>query len=588
MSQNSDGGALLKRLFRETFRVHLVSYVVAVLAMMLVAGSTAGLAWPMQSAINKVFVEQNSTAMWMVATSIMVLAVIKGLSDYTQNVLMSRINNGISAQLQQRMFDKMLSLKMEYFKGNHSSIMINGISNFAKGASGAVTLIVTTFGRDLLTLVALGTVMFVQDPILSLGAIGAGPIIIFGVNRLIKRVKAISTAELKGMAQIVSLTQEAFHGIREVKSFTAEQSMRTSFGEAASELAARMNKISQIKATTSPLMETMGGITIALMVLYAGWQTISAGKTPGEFMSFVTAFLLAYEPAKRLANMRVSLQQNLIAITHMYEFLDTDAYERDEQWAVDTKISGQISFENVHFSYVPGVPVLKDVNFSIEKGEIAAFVGRSGSGKSTIFSLIERFYVPSSGRIAMGDTDSANLRLQCLRGQISAVGQSSLLFSGSIRENILMGRTTASFAEVEKAAEAARALDFIRSLPNGFDTNIGERGLSLSGGQAQRVAIARAFLKDAPILLLDEATSALDTETEKELRESLRLLMMGRTTLVIAHRLSTIFQADKIFVIDGGRVIDTGSHKQLLQRSELYQRLFGEFKDDAAELAEPA
>lgn len=580
---------MLKRLFRETFRVHLVSYVVAVLAMIFVAGSTAGLAWLMQSAINKVFVEQNSTAMWMVATSIMVLAVIKGLSDYTQNVLMSRINNGISAQLQQRMFDKMLSLKMEYFKGNHSSILINGISNFAKGASGAVTLIVTTFGRDLLTLVALGTVMFVQDPILSLGAIGAGPIIIFGVNRLIKRVKAISTAELKGMAQIVSLTQEAFHGIREVKSFTAEQGMRTSFAEATSELAARMNKLSQIKATTSPLMETMGGITIALMVLYAGWQTISAGKTPGEFMSFVTAFLLAYEPAKRLANMRVSLQQNLIAITHMYEFLDTDAYERDGQGAVDKQISGQISFENVHFSYVPGVPVLKDVNFSIEKGEIAAFVGRSGSGKSTIFSLIERFYVPSSGHIAMGDTDSANLRLQCLRSQISAVGQSSLLFSGSIRENILMGRTTAGFAEVEKAAEAARALDFIRSLPNGFDTNIGERGLSLSGGQAQRVAIARAFLKDAPILLLDEATSALDTETEKELRESLRLLMMGRTTLVIAHRLSTIFQADKIFVIDGGRVIDTGSHKQLLQRSELYQRLFGEFKDDAApELAELA
>ncbi len=355
--------------------------------------------------------------------------------------------------------------------------------------------------------------------------------------------------------------------------------MRERFYRAVDGMVLRSNAIIRIKSLTSPLMETLGGLVVALVVVYASWQSVASGKTPGEFMSFLTAFLLAYEPTKRLANLHVSLQRSLIGIGRVYAILYLDENEpRDGLDVFGGRAAGHVKFVKVNFGY-NRKPVLRRVTIEAMPGEVVALVGPSGAGKTTICALLERFYDPRKGAIFVDGTDISTLSLSSLRQQIASVGQDTVLFSGTIRENIRMGREGATDEEVENAAAAAAA-DFVRKLPEGFETMVGERGFSMSGGQAQRIAIARAVLKDAPILILDEATSALDTETENQVREALARLMQGRTTIVVAHRLSTIQGADKIYLIESGRIVGEGKHEELLSENLLYRRLFGDGSDD--------
>ena len=575
-ASNESDIKLIRRLVKESLGKNKLKFSLALFFMLLMAGATAGMAWIMRSAINEVFLNRDTTAMWLIAGTVLLLSITKGFSDFAQTVLMTKVGNSIIANYQSQIFRKLLFLDVPFFTNVHSSKLIARVTNNARAARDLVILIATSFGRDFFTLLGLLGVMIAQDPILSLAALAIGPFVVLGVISMMRRIRALADQEFKGTAQIIQSTQETFQGIRTVKAFTLEDEMQGRFDETVRSLEQRRNAIARIGAAMSPLMETLGGVLIASMIVYAGWQTIFAGKTPGEFMAFIAAFLLAYEPAKRLANMQVSLQRNLRGARKMFYLLDMEAPEKPRPGAalLPEPLKGEISLSNIVFGY-KRTPVIHDVSLSAKSGEIVALVGPSGSGKSTLYALIQRFYEPWSGEILIDGVNIATLDHASLRKAIGVVSQEVNLFSGTIAENIRLGRPGASDEELRAAADAAMATKFIQLLPEGFDTPIGERGATLSGGQAQRIAIARAILKQAPILLLDEATSALNSETEADIRQAITTLMKGKTTLVIAHRLSTIAKANRIYMLTDGHVSDCGTHDELQRRSEAYRRLFG-------------
>ncbi|MFM8634351.1 MAG: ABC transporter ATP-binding protein, partial [Planctomycetia bacterium] len=563
------------RLFRETVGDCRAEYGLAVVSMALVAGSTAGLAGTMRLAVNDVFVDRDLRAMWLVAVAIVVLSIIKGAADYAQGVVMTRIGNRVTGSFQRRLFERLLDSKLAFFTKVHSSKLITQINMKAQAASRLLELVTTSLARDLLTLLGLVAVMIYQDPLLSLVAFLVGPVIMLGTQQIVRRLRLLADAEIQGVAGVIAAIQETCQGIRTVKAFNLEPEMRARLGHAVADVEARGNAIARIGRLTSPLMESLGGVVIAAMVVYSGWQTVAHGKTPGEFMAFVTAFLLAYEPAKRLANVQVTLAQSLDRVTQMYDQLDRPAGEPTGLPALPPgNVRGHLAFSDVTFKY-GRTQVLHGISLDIRPGEITALVGPSGAGKSTVFALLQRFYDPRRGSITIDGYDITAFDRRSVRRLMAVVSQETTLFSGSIAANIRLGAPHAGDEAVEEAARAAEAAGFIARLPEGFATLVGERQATLSGGQAQRLAIARAVLKNAPILLLDEATSALDGETERAVRNALAALMEGRTTVVIAHRLSTIERADRIYVLDHGHVVACGRHDDLLASNRLYRTLFG-------------
>jgi ATP-binding cassette, subfamily B, bacterial MsbA len=573
------------RLFQEVVGTCRVEYGLAVVSMACVAGSTAGLAGMMRLAINDVFVHRDLRAMWLVAGGIVILSILKGAADYAQGVAMTRIGNRVTASFQRRLFDRLLESRLAFFTKVHSSKLITRINMKAQAASKLLDLVTTSLARDLLTLVGLVAVMVYQDPLLSLVAFMVGPLIMLGTRQIVRRLRQLADAEVQGVAGVIAAIQESCQGIRTVKAFTLEPEMRARLGRAVAEVEARGNAIARIGRLTSPLMESLGGVVIAAMVIYSGWQTVANGKTPGEFMAFVTAFLLAYEPAKRLANVQVTLSRSLDRVEKMYAMLDKPAGEPIGLPALQGgSVRGHIVFSDISFRYGRD-EVLHDVSLDIRPGEITALVGPSGAGKSTLFALLQRFYDPRKGTITIDGHDIAAFDSHSVRRLMAVVSQETTLFSGSIADNIRLGKPGATAAEIEAAARAAAAADFVAAMPEGFATLVGERQATLSGGQAQRLAIARAVLKNAPILLLDEATSALDGETERAVRDALASLMEGRTTIVIAHRPSTIERADRIYVLNHGRVEACGRHDDLLASNRLYRTLFGSSHSIAANRA---
>ncbi len=573
------------RLLQETVGSCRVEYGLAVVAMACVAGSTAGLAGMMRLAVNDVFVHRDLRAMWLVAAGIVILSILKGAADYAQGVVMTRIGNRVTASFQRRLFDRLLESRLRFFTKVHSSKLITRINMKAQAASRLVDLVTTSLARDLLTLIGLVAVMVFQDPLLSLVAFLVGPVIMLGTQQIVRRLRQLADAEIQGVAGVIAAIQETCQGIRTVKAFNLEAEMRDRLSRAVTDVEARGNAIASVGRLTSPLMESLGGIVIAAMVVYSGWQTVTNGKTPGEFMAFVTAFLLAYEPAKRLANVQVTLARSLDRVAQMYAKLDKPGGERNSLPSLSSEsMRGHVVFSNVSFRYGRN-QVLHDVSLDIRPGEITALVGPSGSGKSTLFALLQRFYDPRQGSITIDGHDITAFDPSSVRHLTAVVSQETTLFSGSIADNIRLGSPGASDDEIEAAAHAASAADFIAAMPQGFATLVGERQATLSGGQAQRLAIARAVLKNAPILLLDEATSALDGETERAVRDALAALMKGRTTIVIAHRPSTIERADRIYVLNHGRVVACGRHDELLASNPLYRTLFGSPRHTTARAA---
>ncbi len=576
--------SVILRLFRETVGSCRAEYGSAVIAMAFVAGSTAGLAGLMRAAINDVFVHRDLRAMWFVAGGIVLLSILKGAADYAQGVVMTRIGNRVTATFQRRLFDHLLDSRLATFTRVHSSKLITRINVKAQSASSLLSLVTTSVARDFLMLAGLAAVMVYQDPLLSLLAVLVGPIVILATQQIVRRMRSLADAEMQGVAEVIAAVQETCQGIRTVKAFNLEPEMRARLGRAVTDVETRSNAIARVGRLTSPLMESLGGVVIAAMVVYSGWQTVNHGKTPGEFMAFVTAFLLAYEPAKRLANVQIPLTRSLDRVDGMYAMLDAAPGEPASLPPLPSDgIRGHVVVSDVSFGY-GRTNVLHRVSLDIRPGEITALVGPSGAGKSTLFGLLQRFYDAKRGTITIDGHDISAFDPRSVRGLMAVVSQDTTLFRGSIAENIRLGAAGASDAAIEDAARAASAADFILTMPDGFSTLVGERQATLSGGQAQRLAIARAVLKNAPILLLDEATSALDGETERAVRDALGALMEGRTTVVIAHRPSTIERADRIYVLDHGRVVGCGRHEELLVSSPLYRKLFGATQSSTTDL----
>ena len=570
-----DDQQILVRLVREKWRIYAPRYAVAFAFMGVVAGVTAASAWLMKDVINKIFVERDAAAVVWLPALVVGLYTAKGVASYFQEVILAQVGNAMVAETQKQMFTQLLRQDMAYFARNPSSELITRITYNANATREALNMVATSIGRDLLTLVSLIGVMVAQQPMMFAICLIVAPIGALVQKKLVKRVQKVSRAEMYSSSHVLNTIRESVQGVRVVKAFTLENAMIGRMNHAVSDVERRNNKLVAINAGTNPLVDTLGGLAFAGVIFYAGWRAINYGDTPGEFFSFITALLMAYEPARRLGRLQVKMAQATMGVRMMFELIDARPVLKDVPGAPDIAVPhGEIRFEDVTFGYNEGDPVLRELGLIAVAGKTTALVGLSGSGKTTLMNLILRFWDPQSGRIVVDGADIAKVRLQSLREKVSLVSQDVFLFEGTIRDNIRSGREGATDEEVFAAAKAAYAHHFIEAMPRGYDTDVGELGGRLSGGQRQRVSIARAFLKNAPIILLDEPTSALDSESEQAIQRALVHLTERRTTLVIAHRLATILNADCIYVIDKGRVAESGLHHQLLKNNGLYARLY--------------
>ncbi|WP_421414420.1 ABC transporter ATP-binding protein [Agrobacterium tumefaciens] len=581
---SADDKKLLARLFKENFKKHVGWYSAAIAAMVVVAGTTSLSAWIMRDIVNSVYLKQGFDVVLKIAFAVATIFIVKGLATFVQSYYLSKAGNSIVAEQQRKIYDRLLKQGVSFFQNLPSSELLIRVTYNAQAARSVIDTIVTSFIRDLLSLVGLIIVMFAQNFLLSAISMIIGPIAILSVRLVLRRVRKIMEAELASLGEIVNVVQETSIGVRVIKAFSLEKLMRQRMNKAVSDVEQRANGIAKLEAATSPIMETLSGLAIAVVIAVSGYTVLEKGGSPGDLMAFITALLLAYEPAKRLARMRVQIEGGMIGVRMMFEVLDaplTLAEKKDAQPL--PKASGNVELKNVSFEYVANQPVLKDVSVLFEGGKMTALVGPSGSGKSTIINLMMRLYDPQSGSVEINGMDLRDVAFASLREHVSYVGQETFLFSGTVKHNISVGRDNATDEEIIAAAKAANAHDFIMSMPDGYDSKLGENGSGLSGGQRQRVAIARAMLRDADILILDEATSALDSESEALVRDALERLTFNKTSIVIAHRLSTINRADKIVVMDNGQVVEQGSRRELLATDGLYKRLHSiQFDADVA------
>jgi ATP-binding cassette, subfamily B, bacterial MsbA len=567
--------ALVWRLARDFMRPHVRRILFAFLLMGLAAGSTAGRAWLMEPVLDRIFVAREGSLLLLIAGGALALALVKGLADYGDAVLMTRVGQRVIADVQLALFARLMRADLAYFHAHSSGTLISRFTSDAALLRGAAANVLGAIGKDAVTVVFLVGVMFYQDWLLALISFFVFPLAIrpiVAIGRRIRRVTASAQAEI---GQFTTLLSQTFQGARHVKAYGMEEYEERRAAGLIERLFSLIDRGTRTRSRASPMMETLGGTAIAVVILYGGHQVISGARTPGALFSFITALLLAYQPLKSMANLNASLQEGLAAAQRIFEVLDVEPAIRDLPGARPLRISGgEIRFEDVRFGYVPGTPVIGGLSLTIPAGHTVALVGPSGAGKSTILNLIPRFYDIERGSITIDGQNVREVTIASLREAIALVAQEVSLFDDTVCANIAYGRFGASSAEIEEAARAAAADDFIHELPQSYDTMVGEHGVRLSGGQRQRIAIARAMLKNAPILLLDEATSALDSESERQVQRALNALIRGRTTLVIAHRLSTVQGADLICVLDRGQIVETGRHPELLARGGLYARLY--------------
>jgi len=566
---------LIRRLLAEQGLVHWRKYAIAFILMAVSAGCTAFSAYLIGDVINQAYVNRNLPGIIFLGAITVVLFSAKGLATYGHSVVLSRIGNRIVADNQRAVFSKLLTEGLGFFSDRHSTEFIARLSSGAAAATQVINLLITSVGRDLLSLIGLVTVMVVQDPVLSFFSFVVAPPAFFVLRKLIRRIYSIARTQFHGGTRIIETLQETLQGIRIVKAFTLEDTMRERFDRNVAAVEHEANKMARVSNRASPLMETLGGCAIAIAITYGGYRVIDTGATPGQFFSFITAFLLAYEPAKRLARLNIELNSALVGVRILFEVIDSPPSEAPDDNKPGLQITTpRLEFKDVHFAYRTEEAVLRGMSFVAEFGKLTALVGPSGGGKSTVFNLLMRFYENERGLITIDGQDISKVSRRSLRQHIAYVGQEVFLFRGTIRENIAFGKPAASEDEIVAAAKAAYAHDFILSFPRGYETPVGEHGLQLSGGQRQRIAIARALIKNAPIILLDEATAALDSESELQVRQAMEHLCQGRTTLAIAHRLHTVSHADRIYVVEDGRAVESGRHDELLRKGGRYASFY--------------
>lgn len=566
---------LIKRLFAEQGLVYWRRYLLAFILMAVSAGATAGSAYLLGQVINQAYINRSISGIMILSGIIIALFTAKGFATYWQSIVLSRISNAILANNQRRLFAKLMRESIGFYSQSHSSEFLSRLSAGASSVTQVLSLVVTALGKDFLSLIGLVAVMVFQDPVMSLLSFVVAPPMFLFIRKIVRRIKHLAHSQFTSNTDIMETVQESLQGIRTVKAFTLEDSMQVRVNKSIAEVEANANKMARVSNRSGPLMEMLGGVAIAGALMYGGYRVIATNAAPGQFVSFITAFLLAYEPAKRLARLNIDLNGLLVGARKLLEIVDSPASEPDDNDKPALNLANaRVEMRDVTFSYRADEPVLRRMSFVAEPGKVSALVGPSGGGKSTVLSLLLRFYEVDQGAIVIDNQIISDCSRASLRQQTAYVGQDVYLFRDTIRENIAFGKIGATEDEIVAAAKAACAHDFIMSFPLGYDTPVGEHGTQLSGGQRQRVAIARALVKDAPIILLDEATAALDSESEKLVQEAIERLCKGRTTIVIAHRLHTIMHADQILVVEGGVIVESGQHDELLRKSGRYASFF--------------
>ncbi len=559
--------ATLKRLFTYStpYRGRLLW---AVAGMIVYAIGSAGLAWLVKPIFDSVLPNQQQVA--FIVGAIIAVNLLKGMGSYASSYLMADVGQRVVMDLRNALYRHILGQSAGFFAQRTSGQLMSRINNDVNQVQQAVSETAGDLARESLTLVGFAALMFYYDARLAIVCMTGAPLVVYPLIRLGQRVRRTTRRSQEALEQLSHISAEAFTGHRIVKAFGTEAFEGQKFSSAGYHLFRTNMKVTAALSSLPPLMELLGGVGMALALWYGSSQIAAGRLTQGQFVSFFTAVFMMYGPAKKLSRVNANLQQAVAAAERIFEMLDThtEVAERPGAPAL-APFTREIEFKDVGFGYDDGgMRILRNVTFTVKAGQMIAIVGRSGAGKTTLVNLLPRFYDVSAGSIRIDGVDVRDVSLTSLRAQIGIVTQETVLFDDTIANNIAYGSPQATRAEIEAAARAANAYDFIAALPAGFETVIGERGQRLSGGQRQRLAIARALLKNAPILVLDEATSALDTESELLVQEALANLMLNRTSFVIAHRLSTIRRADAIVVLERGRVVEIGRHDELLARTD--------------------
>ncbi len=563
---------LILRLWKTYVRTYRSKVLLAFLFMGIYSAATAAIAGQLKPVVDDIFKNEDINQLKWISIAVLTTFIIKGFADYGQGITLNYVGQSTIARLQKDLFSKMIRLDLPFFMSHKTGKLVS-YSTYHMTMVHKLIQETINISKDFFTIIGLVGLMFYHDPILATITLLVLPFVITPLSKSSKKMRKLSGNTQTETGEWVSYITQAFQGIRIIKSYNMESFESKKAKVYTEALKNFFLKSGHIKSRISPIMETLGGVAVVIVIGYGGWQVIMGHNTAGAFFTFIAALLMTHQPMKRLARLQTNLQEGLAALEEIFDVLDQKPHVTNASTPLfPKKIAGALSFEKVTFSYEKEA-VIKDLSLDLNAQKTIALVGPSGAGKSTLFNLILRFMDPQDGTISLDGNPLKKIDLSTLRQSISLVSQDVVLFHGTIRENILYGRPDASEDDIKQAAKNAAALEFIEKLPEGFDTLVGEKGLKLSRGQRQRVSLARAFLKDSPILLLDEATSALDSESEKLIQDSLKKLSKGKTTLVIAHRLSTVIQADEILVMDQGKIIERGTHKTLIQKKGLYKKL---------------
>ena len=567
--------ALVKRIFKTQVFRYLSQFLIIFAFIIISALSTAGVAWLLDPAIKKIFIEKNKVLLFLIPAAIIIAFMVKSLSTYIIRIKTIKISFNIIKNIQILMAEKILKSDTSYIISKHSGKFISNFTSDTNTLLGVINGIAISAIKEFITLIALMSLMFYQNWKLSLLAIIMIPVAAFFTRKLGKKMGKFVNKSLEASEIFTKSLSEILKATSIIKIFQKEDQELKNFKNVIEDRIDIMSRVEKTRLGAGPVMETITGMAVAIVVFAGGYLSIQNKIEVGSFFSFLTALMLAYQPVRALAGVNIGINEGIAAAKRIYTLLDNvneiSDHVKSENLIIKNK---DIVFENVTFSYPDGTIALKNISTKIKGGSTVALVGKSGSGKSSFINLIPRFYNITSGDIKIDGQSIRNLNIVSLRKEIALVSQEIILFDDTIKSNIAYGKINASDEEILTASNNAVADEFIKKLPNGYDSIIGENGVMLSGGQKQRLSIARAMLKNSSIILLDEATSALDTESETKVKYAIDNLIKNRTTIVIAHRLSTIKNANKIIVLNEGQLVAEGTHEELIQNSKDYQKLY--------------
>ncbi|MEI6188188.1 MAG: ABC transporter ATP-binding protein [Alphaproteobacteria bacterium] len=572
---------LIKRFVKDYLSNYFSQLYLAMLCMVLVAAASAFHVWLVKPALDGIFIDKNHELLFFIPILVVIVALIKGIASYYQNYLIKFIGQSMVNDIQLELYQHLVYSDIEFLKKHSSGNLISKFVNDIANLRNSLANIFTSVAREFLTVVFLVAIMFYNDFTLSIIAFLVFPLAVIPIIKMGKRMRKIAHQTQDELSNYTIKLDEIFRNIRMVKSFCMELYEIKSAKQVLDQILKFYSKAIKTDSLTAPIMEMLSGIAIAAVIWYGGLQVLNGTTSPGGFFSFIIAFIAAYKPVKSLADLNVSLQTGLASAKRVFQILDTQTKIENKKYLHNLVIKkGDIEFRNVSFNHKEDHITIDGLSLNIKAGQFVALVGSSGSGKSTIIDLILRFYDPLSGEILIDNHNIRDSSPSSVRQSISLVSQDIMLFDTTIKENILYGNIDATDKEVEWAANIAAAHDFIKKLPDGYNTQVGQHGLELSGGQRQRICIARAILKKSKILIFDEATSSLDQISEERIKSSIDTLRNNRTIIVVAHRLSTILNADTIYVVKQGAIVERGSHQQLLEKQGEYFKLYNKQTHD--------